>query len=194
MTARVWTIGALAALGLASCGTPAATPERESEAAATTESTASPSTAANDDDRGGRREGRGERGGEPDTTPAPALAETHADGAPSWASNRRRTAAQAAQRQFEQNGSDFGAATREAYIDAAHAFIRNPPSGLLTATRRNGDRLMYDPAGNVFVVATREGAPRTMFKPREGMAYWREQEQRIADGGSRQANRPAADE
>jgi hypothetical protein len=32
-------------------------------------------------------------------------------------------------------------------------------------------------------VFTREGAPRTIMKPREGMAYWTEQKAREAEGG-----------
>ena len=42
-------------------------------------------------------------------------------------------------------------------------------------TRKNGDTLFYDPKGNVFAVANKDGAPRTMFKPDEGMAYWEKQ-------------------
>ncbi len=193
MKVKVTGLAATAVLMLlAACGNPAATPERESE-------TAGSSGSARDD--GGSREGRGERaerrrdGDEAAGEPAPALsAETHADGAPMWAATRRRSAADAAQRQFERNGADFGATTRQAYIDRAHAFVANPPAGTQTAERRNGDRLMYDPAGNVFAVATSDGAPRTMFKPEDGPAYWRQQQERIAGGGSRQANRPAADE
>ena len=35
-------------------------------------------------------------------------------------------------------------------------------------------------AGAFFAVANREGAPRTMFKPDDGMAYWQEQKTREA--------------
>ena len=52
--------------------------------------------------------------------------------------------------------------------------------GVLKASRSNGDVLYYDPRGNVFVVADRQGAPRTMFKPEDGMSYWTEQTQRLA--------------
>ncbi len=41
--------------------------------------------------------------------------------------------------------------------------------------------LYYDPKANIFAVADREGAPRTMFKPRDGMAYWQQQKQRASD-------------
>jgi pyocin large subunit-like protein len=49
--------------------------------------------------------------------------------------------------------------------------VGHPPKGALTLTRKNGDTLFYDPKANVFAVANKDGAPRTMFKPDEGMAY-----------------------
>ena len=44
--------------------------------------------------------------------------------------------------------------------------------------RANGDTLIYDPKANVFAVRSKAGAPRTMFKPDDGMAYWQEQKAR----------------
>ena len=51
---------------------------------------------------------------------------------------------------------------------------------------------MYDRgSANVFAVVSRDGAPRTMFKPRDGAAYWQEQKDRVAEddhgGGQRVA-------
>ena len=65
--------------------------------------------------------------------------------------------------------------------------MTKPPRGAQTLTRRNGDTLIYDPAGNVFAVATRDGAPRTMFKPDEGAAYWAKVKAREAEGGARRS-------
>jgi hypothetical protein len=70
-------------------------------------------------------------------------------------------------------------------------FTNRPPKGAQTLTRANGDRLIYDPASNVFAVATREGAPRTMFKPGEGPAYWDKVKAREAEGGARPRARGA---
>ncbi|MBN8551510.1 MAG: S-type pyocin family protein [Caulobacterales bacterium] len=100
-----------------------------------------------------------------------------------WSTARNRTAEEGAQRSFERNGADFGATTQDAYVQAVHAFISNPPPGTETVRRRNGDTLYYHAASNTFAVATRDGAPRTMFKPREGAAYWAEQQA----GAARQA-------
>ena len=96
-------------------------------------------------------------------------------GRPVWSEARNRTPEEGAQRSFERNGADFGAASVDAFVQQAHAFVSNPPPGTETAQRRNGDTLFYHAPSNTFAVATRDGAPRTMFKPREGAAYWAEQ-------------------
>lgn len=99
------------------------------------------------------------------------------EGRPLWSANSRHTAQENAARHFERNGEAFGAATVDEFVAKAHAFVASPPKGALTLTRPNGDRLIYDPEGNVFAVATRQGAPRTMFRPDDGMAYWERQKQ-----------------
>ena len=111
------------------------------------------------------------------------------DGRPIWSASRRGTAEENAQRAFDRNGEAFGARDLDDFVRKAHAFIEKPPAGTQRLTRANGDVLLYDPKGNVFAVATKEGAPRTMFKPDEGAAYWDEQKARQA----RQASRSGAD-
>ncbi len=139
--------------------------------------------ATSTDSRPERRSGSRERADDPREGPQP----THDDGAPLWAANRSNTAEAAAQRQFQRNGEAFGADTVDEYVDRAHAFIAKPPAGTERATRAsNGDRLFYDPKSNTFVVATRDGAPRTMFKPDDGAAYWMQQKQQAPrQGGDR---------
>ncbi|HYE42072.1 MAG TPA: hypothetical protein VEA15_01660 [Caulobacteraceae bacterium] len=111
------------------------------------------------------------------------------DGKPLWSSNRKYSAVQNAAYHYRRNGKDFGARSQKDYVAKAHAFIQDPPRGVLTLTRRNGDRLLYHPASNTFAVATRAGAPRTMFKPEDGMAYWERQQARERNGGSQRAQR-----
>lgn len=110
-------------------------------------------------------------------------------GKPMWSSNRRFTADQNARRHFERDGADFGATSVDDYVAKAHRFIARPPRGAQSLTRTNGDRLIYDPTSNVFAVATRDGAPRTMFKPDDGSAYWDKVKAREAEAG---ANRSRA--
>ena len=107
------------------------------------------------------------------------------DGKPAWASNRQHTGEENAERQFERNGKDFDAGSLADYEAKAHRFIDSPPKGVLSLARPNGDVLYYDAKANIFVVADRQGAPRTMFKPRDGMDYWTQQKDRAADQDSR---------
>lgn len=108
------------------------------------------------------------------------------DGRPMWSASRRYSAEENAQRAFARNGEAFGAATVDDFVKKAHAFVETPPKGTLTLVRANGDTLFYDPKANVFAVASKAGAPRTMFKPDDGMAYWEQQKAREA---RRQASR-----
>ena len=161
-------------LAVASCDRPAEKPAEGGQLAVATTLPA-PAEDASDANSGPARDEQADRRSDADQ-PVP----THDDGSPLWASNRSNTAQENAERQFRRNGEEFGARSVDDYVDKAHAFIANPPKGTLRLSRSNGDKLLYDPKGNVFAVATRDGAPRTMFKPREGMSYWRDQEQQIA--------------
>lgn len=150
---------AIGVVGLQACGNPAAAPDTRAEA-------------ERGDDRRPERQARDEQG------PAPR-----------WAANRSRSGEQQAQRAFARNGRDFGDRDVDAYVARAVAFTSSPPEGTLTLTRANGDRLFYDPRENVFAVADRRGSVRTLFKPEERMAYWREQEERQASGGRSRSGR-----
>lgn len=132
---------------------------------------------------------------DPRSAPVPMV-----NGKPMWAANRRHTAEENARYQFARDGADFGARDVDDFVAKTHAFVDRPPAGVLTLTRNNGDKLLYDPGSNVFAVVSRDGAPRTMFKPRDGRAYWEEQKQRLAEqaasgdngGGSDYARRSHA--
>jgi pyocin large subunit-like protein len=99
-------------------------------------------------------------------------------GKPRWASSRKYAADESAQYHFQQDGADFGAKSVDDYVAKAHAFVDKPPKDVLIMTRSNGDKVMYDAHGNVFAVVTKDGAPRTMFKPHDGQAYWDKQKAR----------------
>lgn len=111
------------------------------------------------------------------------------DGKPMWSASRRYSAEENAQRAFARNGQAFGAATVGEFVGKAHDFVQSPPRGTLTLTRANGDVLLYDPKANIFAVRSKAGAPRTMFKPDEGMAYWEEQKAREARRSASRRNR-----
>lgn len=113
------------------------------------------------------------------------------DGKPMWSASRRYSAQENAERAFARNGAAFGAENLDAFVRKAHDFVQHPPRGTLTLVRNNGDTLLYDPKGNVFAVRSKAGAPRTMFKPDEGLAYWEEQKAREA---RRQSTRRGRDD
>jgi pyocin large subunit-like protein len=111
------------------------------------------------------------------------------DGKPEWAASRRYSAEESAQHAYARNGEAFGASSLEDYVRKAHAFVEHPPKGAETLTRANGDTLLYDAKSNVFAVADKTGAPRTMFKPDDGAAYWQEQKDREAKRQTARAER-----
>ena len=102
--------------------------------------------------------------------------------------NRRETADAKVQRLFERNGAAFGARTAEDYMDRVKAFTSRPPSDADRATRPNGDILLYQASTNTFAVVSRDGTPRTMFKPDDGPRYWAEQKSRAPTFGQRRAS------
>jgi hypothetical protein len=111
------------------------------------------------------------------------------DGKPIWAASRSRSAEESARSAFDRNGQAFAARDLDDYVRKAHAFVEHPPKGVETLTRQNGDTLFYDAKANVFAVADKAGAPRTMFKPDGGAAYWQEQKDREARRQSARSER-----
>ena len=175
-------LAAALALGLAACNrNEAAQPSRAQ--------TSGGDRVAGRDSGGGSDRGTGYERSSSDT-PARArepIPDFH--GEPMWSDNRKHTAQENAQYQFDHHGEDFGAKTLNDYLGKVHDFAKNPPAAAETLSRRNGDKLIYDPKTNVFAVVRKDGAPRTAFKPRDGADYWKKQQARAEDekngGGSR---------
>ena len=101
--------------------------------------------------------------------------------------NRRETVDEKIQRLYESNGSDFDARSAEDFMGKITAFISRPPSGTETATRPNGDTLLYHASTNTFAVVARDGTARTMFKPDDGATYWAEQKAAAPTFGQRRS-------
>ncbi len=131
-----------------------------------------------------------------DRTPAPEVAATSGPAVAEAAgpvvaektaltANRRETVDAKITRLYETNGADFGARSPEDFLAKVRAFTDDPPAGVDTARRPNGDTLYYQASTNTFAVVARDGTPRTMFKPNEGPAYWAEQKERAPTFGQR---------
>ncbi|WP_428151217.1 S-type pyocin family protein [Brevundimonas sp.] len=101
--------------------------------------------------------------------------------------NRRETVDEKIKRLYETNGSDFDARSAEDFLDKITAFTSRPPSGTETATRPNGDTLLYQASTNTFAVVARDGTARTMFKPDDGPTYWAEQKAAAPTFGQRRS-------
>jgi len=103
-------------------------------------------------------------------------------GKPMWAANKKHSAQENADYHFKRDGEALGATSQDDFLVKVHAFVDNPPKGVETLTRSNGDKLMYDAKANLFAVVDKDGAPRTLFKPRDGAAYWAQQKDSVAKG------------
>ncbi|MBU1347160.1 MAG: S-type pyocin family protein [Alphaproteobacteria bacterium] len=101
--------------------------------------------------------------------------------------NRRETVDEKVRRLYERNGADFGARSAEDFLDKVTTFTTRPPAGVDTATRPNGDTLLYQASTNTFAVVSRDGTPRTMFKPDDGPTYWAEQKAAAPTFGQRRS-------
>ena len=192
MGKRVWAYAPLAAsaalasvLSLAACdGAPSATPARAHADAA--DRRLADSAPAGEETRGPARYANAVY-----TTPATGSArESDArdeavplfHGKPLWAANKKHTAQENADYHFKRDGDAVGATSEEDFLAKVHAFVDSPPKGTETLARSNGDKLIYDPKANLFAVVDKDGAPRTLFKPRDGETYWRQQKDSVAKG------------
>ncbi len=207
-----WSFGVgvmvVAAMGATLCGCERASTTaraRTSDEGASSSSGGTPGYASRDagasDTRGGydrttsgsSDRSYGDEGGRRAREPVPDF-----HGEPMWSDNRRYSAQENATYHCGKSGPDIGAKGLDDCLTKVHAFIDHPSADVQTLTRANGDRLMYDPKANLFVVARKDGAPRTFFRPRTGAAYWVEQKTQVASGDDgyrrRSASRSGSDE
>jgi pyocin large subunit-like protein len=117
--------------------------------------------------------------------PRAEVSETAYGDWPLWSKSRKYSADDNAHYQFARHGAEIGATSYADFLAMTHGFVHNPPKGVQTLKRRNGDTLFYDPRRNIFAVMTKQGAPRILFRPREGGDYWEQQKVIEASGGWR---------
>ncbi|WP_298747014.1 S-type pyocin family protein [uncultured Brevundimonas sp.] len=106
---------------------------------------------------------------------------------PVLTANRRETVDAKVARLFARNGADFDAASAADYLAKVERFTARPPAGTERVERANGDVLLYQASTNTFAVVSRDGVAKTMFKPRDGAAYWAEQKAAAPDFGRRRS-------
>jgi pyocin large subunit-like protein len=115
-----------------------------------------------------------------DSVPQPAsqsVSSVQESTGPLWSPGPDHDAGENAAHHWQKHGGEFPELHSEAdYIAAAHRFVSRPPPGALTKVDSRGDTLIYDPQTNTFAVRAPDGAPRTMFRPDSGRAYWERQQ------------------
>jgi pyocin large subunit-like protein len=197
METRVWaltpsSIGAVCALALVSLtacdGAPSAIPARSHAATEGFDRRLADAAPEGGEARQEARYSTGSGGG----ARAEAADTPLFHGKPIWAANKNHSGQENADYHFKRDGDVFGSTSEDDFLTKVHAFIDSPPQGVLTLTRSNGDRLMYDPKGNIFAVADKNGAPRTLFKPKDGQAYWDKQKDAEAKGDDYTSSRRSA--
>ena len=106
----------------------------------------------------------------------PSANEQGDDGGSLWSPGPEHDPQANAARHWQKHRGEFpGLHSESDYVNAAHAFVSHPPPGALTKRGGRGDTLIYDPNTNTFAVRAPDGAPRTMFHPNSGRAYWERQ-------------------
>lgn len=99
------------------------------------------------------------------------------EGRPLWTETTTKSPAGNAYGHYRAHADDFPEAQNAVeYSRLAHDFLNHPPPGTLTKVRSNGDLVRYDPGTNTFGVLRADGAPRTLFKPEDGRAYFDQQQ------------------
>ena len=93
-----------------------------------------------------------------------------------WASNRNYSSTKSAYYHWKKHGKDFPKYKNSVqYVKGANKFISSPPKGTAQFARKNGETMYYHRGTNTFAVKNRNGEPMTMFKPKMGEKYWRDQ-------------------
>lgn len=93
-----------------------------------------------------------------------------------WSSKKNQTSVENAYGHWDKHQSEFPEYQNSLqYVQGAQNFVTDPPAGTLIKIRPNGDTLLYNPVTNTFATKTSDGAPRTMFRPKDGIDYWNKQ-------------------
>jgi filamentous hemagglutinin len=95
--------------------------------------------------------------------------------APIWSATKSKSAVENAFGHWQKHAAEFPElANAKQYAETARSLVTNPPAGALTRAR-GAETLIYDQATNTFLVRGANGAPKTMFRPTDGIDYWNKQ-------------------
>jgi hypothetical protein len=85
---------------------------------------------------------------------------------PIWTATRNKSSVENAYGHFVKHGGEFDDVQNSLqYVRKARGWFDNPTSTTLSRTRSNGDVVRFDPETDYFGVMTKDGTPRTFFRP-----------------------------
>lgn len=70
---------------------------------------------------------------------------------------------------------EYGKITKNEYLEIAQNIIGSDSPNVLSKKRADGSRVFYDKKNNDFVVLSKDGYIQTLFKPKDGIAYYNRQ-------------------
>jgi hypothetical protein len=83
-----------------------------------------------------------------------------------WSARKNMNPVENAFWHWKKHGKEFQELSNARdYVEKIRNFLSNPPSGTLMKTRLNGEIVLYHPETNTFASFTKEGVPKTLFKP-----------------------------
>ena len=89
-----------------------------------------------------------------------------------WSSTKHKTPVQNAFEHWKDHRNEFPELfNAKQYVESSRGLFQYS-EGTLTKIRSNGEILSYQTQSNTFGAFTKDGVPKTMFRPREGLYYW----------------------
>ena len=83
-----------------------------------------------------------------------------------WSATKKKNSVENAFNHWKNHRKEFPEILNsKQYVERTWDFIKKPPIGTLQKVRTNGDKMLYNPNSNIFVIANQKSIPRTMFKP-----------------------------
>ncbi|MBA4155810.1 hypothetical protein, partial [Flavobacterium sp.] len=90
---------------------------------------------------------------------------------PIWNSTKTKTAVENAFYHWEKHGKEFPELLNaKQYVEYAHEFFKS--KNALVKIRPKGEIIRYDLLSNTYGTFTKNGVPKTMFKPKQGIVYF----------------------
>jgi pyocin large subunit-like protein len=89
-----------------------------------------------------------------------------------WSVTKQKISVENAHYHWNKHGKDFpNLQNAKQYVEQAWEFSRTSQNGIFSKARSNGELLRYNQETNTFGSFSRDGIPKTMFNPKNGIKY-----------------------